>query len=146
MQVYSSCVTISNPDSLSSSETGVNPGIRSRKMHLSDWAWCQKAIGGIYFTKKWRAETLEPGLEFNNLKPGLKRYLQMHLLAERFVFLEVMIDVFCTGSQNLFITTTPMCPLNLPCCVLTIVYGSKCNKYNEQIRLLEAHRMNMNRV
>jgi hypothetical protein len=27
--VSASCVTISNPDSLSSSETGVNPGIRS---------------------------------------------------------------------------------------------------------------------
>jgi hypothetical protein len=27
--VSASCLTISNPDSLSSSETGVNPGIRS---------------------------------------------------------------------------------------------------------------------
>ncbi len=61
-----SCMTISNPDSLSSSETGVNPGIRSWKKHSSDWARCQKAIGGIYFTKKWRGETLHPGLEFDN--------------------------------------------------------------------------------
>jgi hypothetical protein len=53
-------------------KTGVNPGIRSWKKHLSDWAWCQKAIGGIYFTKKWRAETLQPGLEFDNFKPRLK--------------------------------------------------------------------------
>ncbi len=67
-----SYVTISNPDLLSSSETGVNPGIRSWKKHLSEWAQCQKAIGGIYFTKKWRAGTLQPGLEFDNFKPRLK--------------------------------------------------------------------------
>jgi hypothetical protein len=83
--VFASCVTISNPDSLSSSGARVNLGIRSWRKHFSDWTWCQKAIGGIYFTKKWRAETLQPGLlEFDNLKPRLKkRHLQMHLLAER---------------------------------------------------------------
>jgi hypothetical protein len=27
--------------------------------------------GGIYFTKKRRAETLQPGLEFDNFKPQL---------------------------------------------------------------------------
>ncbi len=41
-------------------------------MHLSEWARGQKAFGGIYFTKKWRAETLQPGLEFDNFKPRLK--------------------------------------------------------------------------
>jgi hypothetical protein len=46
----------------------LNPGIKSWKMHLSDWARCQKAIDGICFTKKWRAETLQPGLEFGNFK------------------------------------------------------------------------------
>jgi hypothetical protein len=70
--VSASCVSISKPDLLSSSETGVNSGIRSWKKHLSDWARCQKAIGGIYFTKKWRAETLQRGLEFDNFKPRLK--------------------------------------------------------------------------
>jgi hypothetical protein len=70
--VTASCVTISNPDLLSSNETGVNPGIRSWKKCLSEWARCQKAIGDIYFTKKWRAETLQPGLEFDNFKPRLK--------------------------------------------------------------------------
>ncbi len=59
-------------DSLSSSETGVNFGIRSWKKHFSEWAWCQKAIGGIYSTKKWRAETLQPGLEFDYFKPWLE--------------------------------------------------------------------------
>ncbi len=70
--MFASCVTISNPHSLSSSETGVNPEIRSWKNHLSEWARCQKAVGGIYFTKKWRAETVQPGLEFDNIKPGLE--------------------------------------------------------------------------
>ncbi len=65
------CV-ISNPDLLSSSETGINPGIRSWKKRLSQWAQGQKAIVGIYIKKKWRAETLQPGLEFDNLKPRLK--------------------------------------------------------------------------
>jgi hypothetical protein len=70
--VSASCATISKPDSLSSSETGVYPRIRSCKMHLSEWARCQEAIGGIYFTKTWRAETLEPGLEVDNFKPRLE--------------------------------------------------------------------------
>jgi hypothetical protein len=70
--VYASCVTISNPDSLYSSETGINPGIRSWKKHLPEWSWCHKAVGGIYITKKWRAETLQPGLEFDNFKSWLK--------------------------------------------------------------------------
>ncbi len=43
-----------------------------KKKHLSEWAWCQKAIGGFYFTKKRRAETLQPGSEFDNFKPRLK--------------------------------------------------------------------------
>ncbi len=72
-QVFASCVTISNPGWLSSSETRINLGIRSWKKHLSEWARCQKAIGGIYFTKKWRTETLQPGLEFATFKPRLKR-------------------------------------------------------------------------
>ncbi len=66
-------MTISNPDSLSSRETGVNPEIRSwKKKHSTEWAQCQEAIGGIYFTKKWRAETLQPGSEFDGFEPRLK--------------------------------------------------------------------------
>ncbi len=71
-QVSASFVTISNPDSLSSCETGVDPGIRSWRKHSSDWARCQKAIGDIYFTKKGRAETLQPGLELDNFQRRLK--------------------------------------------------------------------------
>ncbi len=67
-----SCVTISNPDLLSRSETGVNLGIRSWEKRSSEWARCQKGIGGIYFTEKWRAESPQPGLEFDNFKPRLE--------------------------------------------------------------------------
>ncbi len=70
--VFASCVTISNHDLLSSSETMVISEIRSWKKHLFEWARCQEAIGGSYFTKKWRSETLQPGLEFDNFKPRLK--------------------------------------------------------------------------
>ncbi len=70
--VSASWATISNTDLLSSIETGVNSGIRSWKKRLSKWVWCQKAIGGIYLTKKWRAETLQPCLEFVNIKLRLK--------------------------------------------------------------------------
>ncbi len=48
------------------------PWNKKLKKHLSDWARCQKAIDGSYFTKKWRAETLQPGLEFDSIKPRLK--------------------------------------------------------------------------
>ncbi len=70
-----SCVKISNPNSLFSSERGFNPGRRSWRKHLSEWASCQKAVGGIHFTKKWatqkkRAETLKPGLEVDFSTPA----------------------------------------------------------------------------
>jgi hypothetical protein len=42
------------------------------KKALHEWGWRQKTTGGIYFTKKWRAETLQPGSEFDNFKPRLK--------------------------------------------------------------------------
>jgi hypothetical protein len=45
----------------------------------------RKVIGCIYFTKKWWAETVQPGLWFwHSQTPDFKRSLQMPLLAERF--------------------------------------------------------------
>ncbi len=92
--VSTSSVIISNPGSLSSSDTGVDPGIRSWKKHSSGWARCQKAIGGIYFTKKWRAETLQPGLEFDNFKPRLESGIFKCIYWLNGSFLGVMIGVF----------------------------------------------------
>ncbi len=56
----------------------VKPGLvlereaEKKKKHSSDWARFQKAMGGIYFPKNWRAEILQPGLEFDNFKPWLQ--------------------------------------------------------------------------
>jgi hypothetical protein len=67
-------VTISNPDKLSSSETGVNISWNKRlKKHLSDCARCQRATGGIYFKKKneeLRFCNMDQNLKFSN--PGFK--------------------------------------------------------------------------
>jgi hypothetical protein len=35
-----------------------------KKKPWSEWVWCQRAIGGIYFIKKWRAETPSNGKNF----------------------------------------------------------------------------------
>jgi hypothetical protein len=72
LPVSASCVTISNPDSLSTSKTWINLGMRSWRNDLSEWARCLKAIGGTYFTKKGRAKTPQPGLDFDNCTPWLK--------------------------------------------------------------------------
>ncbi len=40
-----------------------------------------------YFKEKWRAETPQYGLEFDNFRtPVWKQYLQMHLVAEQFFY------------------------------------------------------------
>ncbi len=66
------CVTIWNPGSLSSSGAQVDPDSRSWKKLFSERISCQKAIEDLYFTKKWRAETLQPDLQFDNFKPQLE--------------------------------------------------------------------------
>ncbi len=72
---FASCMTMSNPDLISSSETRVNPGIRSWRKHISEWARLldvRKPLVESISQKKWRAETLQPGLEFDNFKPRLE--------------------------------------------------------------------------
>ncbi len=68
-----SCVTVSNPDLFPSSETRVytdQSWMKKLNKRLLEWAKCQKAFGGIYFTRnKCQAETL-----------------LLHLLAEWLVF------------------------------------------------------------
>jgi hypothetical protein len=50
---------------LSCSETRVNADIRGWKMHLSEPFWCQESVGGICYTNKWKAASLQP-LTFPN--------------------------------------------------------------------------------
>jgi hypothetical protein len=69
------CITwkiYSYPHLLSNCETRVYPGIRRWNLHLFEWARRQETIGGILFTRKRRAETLQLGSEFDYFKPGLK--------------------------------------------------------------------------
>jgi hypothetical protein len=58
-------MAVSNTRCLSSSETRVNAGIRGWKLHLSESTWCQESFGGICFTNKRRAASLQP-LTFSN--------------------------------------------------------------------------------
>ncbi len=53
-------MSVSNTRYLSSCETRVNAGIRGRKLHLSESTWCQESVGGICFTNKWRAASIQP--------------------------------------------------------------------------------------
>jgi hypothetical protein len=69
--VSTSCVTISNPNALSSRETWMNVGIRSWKP--KEWVRCQKAVGGIYFTQKGRHDALQTGLLTEHFNSLLKR-------------------------------------------------------------------------
>ncbi len=112
-----SCVTISNNALLSRSETGVNPGIRRWKKHLSEWARCQKAIGGVYFTKKRRAETLQPWFRIWQFPiQARKWYLQMHLLDERFVFFRGDDRGFVKEGVKTYLMA-PLSPLNSSFCL-----------------------------
>jgi hypothetical protein len=92
-RVFERCVTISNPNLLSCSETGINPGIRSWKKHLSHWPWPLKAIGGIYFTTKWRAQILQSGVEFDTFKARLKSCIFKCIFFLKASFSGVMIRV-----------------------------------------------------
>jgi hypothetical protein len=86
--VSASCVSISNPDLLSSSEAGVNRGIISWLKNLSEWARYQKAVNSWYPFRKelksWDSTTWFRNRQLQT--PAQKRYLQMLLMAERFVF------------------------------------------------------------
>ncbi len=63
-------MTISNPFAYQQLRV-VNPGIRSWNKQLSECVGCPKANGGIYSTKNWRAETLQPVSNVDNFKQGL---------------------------------------------------------------------------
>ncbi len=66
------CVTISNPESLSSCETVLNPKIGSWKSTHWIELNVRKPLVVLIFTKNWRAETLQHGLEFDSFKPRPK--------------------------------------------------------------------------
>ncbi len=67
--VSTNCVT--NPDSLSSNETEINPGIRSWKSSYPNELDVRKPSVVSVSQNIWRAKTLQSYLEFDNLKPRL---------------------------------------------------------------------------
>jgi hypothetical protein len=69
------------------------------------------AIGSIYSTKKYRAETQQSGLEVDNLKP--KRYLQKHLHGLTVHFLGVIGFFFKEGIKT-YLLAPATWPLNSP--------------------------------
>ncbi len=95
---------------------GVNPGICSWKKHLiPEWTQCLKAFCWINSTKKWWAETTGWCRTKQFQTPSWKRYLRMHLLAERFIQSRVMIWFFWTRnsrplSTNHFVSSYPYSP------------------------------------
>jgi hypothetical protein len=104
-------MAFSNTRYLSSSETRVNAGIRGFKFHLSELTWCQESVGGICFTNKWRAASLQP-LTFQT--SAQTQYFQMHLLlwvngsfflGEHRGFLKEGVKIY---------RMAPMSPLNSP--------------------------------
>ncbi len=71
-------MAVSNTRYLYDSETRVNAGIRAWKLHLSESNWYQESVGGICFTNKWRAASLQ-SMTFQTT--AKMQYFQMHLLA-----------------------------------------------------------------
>ncbi len=82
---------------------------KNRKLEkpLSDWAACHKAIGDIYLPKKWKAETLQTGLEFDNSKPLLESVI--------FKCISWLNDSFFAGDDRGFLSqgTSPTRSLSL---------------------------------
>jgi hypothetical protein len=86
--VSASGVTFSNHQP-PRSETVFDPAGRRWKKYSSELDGCQKSIGVIYFTKKWRAETLiQRGLQFDDFELWLESciFKCISWLTDRFVF------------------------------------------------------------
>ncbi len=69
--LYASCVAISTPGRLAFQQLNMGWSWNEKLKIALSWmsSICQKAIGGIYVTEKWRADTLQPGSEFDKFKP-----------------------------------------------------------------------------
>jgi hypothetical protein len=79
-------VEVSNQTNLSRIGARVNNAgiVRIWEVHPSESTWWQECIGGICFTYKCEAASVQSALGFDNIEPT--RNFQMHLLADRFGF------------------------------------------------------------
>ncbi len=120
---FVSCVTISNPDSLSSSETGINPGIKTAKSTDLNLLDAIKPLVVSTSQKKWKAATLQPALRFDNFKPWLKKGVSssdgspastIHALwGDEQGFLIVGVKTYLTARTS---------PLNSPATILPVLF------------------------
>ncbi len=76
-------MAVSNTRYLSSNETRVNAGIRWWKLHLSESTSWQESVGGICFAYISEEQLLYSPWHFQTT--AKIQYIQMHLLAQRFV-------------------------------------------------------------
>jgi hypothetical protein len=84
---------------------------KNLKMHLSDWAQRQIAIDGINFKNEWRAETLPPGLEFDNFEPRHKNGVLKYISWLNGLFMRGDDRGFLKEGVNTFLMA-PRSPLN----------------------------------
>jgi hypothetical protein len=106
----------------------------AEKNRLSYWARFQKAIGGIYFAMRWRAETLQPGLEFEIIKPRLESGIFKYIS-----WLNAL--VFFGGDDRGFLKEgvetyliALILSLNLPTFFFCIhIYSLRCNQFSSEV-------------
>ncbi len=62
--------------------------------YVAEWAWRHEANNSVYFTMKWRAETLRPGLEVEIFKPRFESGFIECIFWWTIPFFPVMVGVF----------------------------------------------------
>jgi hypothetical protein len=94
--VTASYVTISKPKFAFQRWNGALCRDKKLKKYLSRWARCEKGVGGISFTNKWKAEILQRGLQLDNFKLSFNGFFKrITWLKHSFFFsLRAMIKVF----------------------------------------------------
>ncbi len=87
------------------------------KKGLSEGTPCKKSIGGICFTKKWRAETSQvsqPGFKFDSFKPQLKSGIFISISWPNRPFFVGLWSGFFLNEGILTYFLTPRSPPNSP--------------------------------
>jgi hypothetical protein len=108
---------------LPSSETRINAGIRGWKRYLSEWTCCQESAGGICFTNKWGAASLQPSTFSNHCSNSAYSNASPDLTV-RFFFVGEHRDFLKEGVKTY--RMAPMSPLDSPtffCLHIYSLYG-----------------------
>jgi hypothetical protein len=98
-----SYATTSNPDSISSSGTGVDHGIKCSKSTYPNEVNVRMPFkSSISHIEELRLYSMVYNLTISNIGMISNQFLQMHLLVEWLGFCGVMIMFYEGGSQNLW--------------------------------------------